>query len=39
LISSSAGSTFQARFAFGGLLFLKPLGTTLIMHHRSVTVK
>ena len=31
-ISSDAGSTFQARFAFGGSLFLKPLGTNLIMH-------
>jgi hypothetical protein len=25
------GSTFRTRYAFGGLLFLKPLGTTLIM--------
>ena len=34
-ISSGAGSTFQARFAFSGLLFLKPLGTNLIMHPHS----
>ena len=36
---SGCGSTFQARYAIGGLLFLKPLGTFLMMLPVSVSVK
>ncbi len=37
--SAGCGSTFQARYAIGGLLFLKPLGTFFSMRLLSVTVK
>ena len=39
LLDRTHGSTFQVRYACGGLLFLKPLGTSIIMHQNVFSVK